>query len=47
MNDYLEFFFSKCVKFVPFSILEDYKWIDVIALTMRFPYYKFVHVGLK
>ena len=41
------FFFSKCVKFVLFSILEDYKWTDVVALTMRFPYYKFAHVGLE
>ena len=26
------FFCLECVKFVFFSILEDYKWADVIAL---------------
>ena len=28
----VDFFCSKCVKFVIFSILEDYTWIDVDAL---------------
>jgi len=28
------FFCSKCVKFVLFSILENYKWTDVVALIM-------------
>ena len=27
------FFFSKCVKFVLFSILEDYRWTNVVAQT--------------
>ena len=27
------FFFSKCVKFVLFSILEDYSWANVVALS--------------
>ena len=28
------FFCSKCVKFVLFSILEDYRWTNVVALIM-------------